>query len=337
MRTLFFTAVSFCTLFCFNSQAISQQSVTATTVEKTWEQKVAPTTQFDFGDVKPGTELEPFIELKNHTSERFVIESVSSSCGCMKAIPSTKIIEPNTTEKLTIQFDTVKFIGRRSASIHVLFAQPRKEIKLTAHVNIRNLICEPEQLEFLSGGGTEKSSSQILNVKRVGSPFWKIKSIESSSDRLSAKIESVEINGKTVSYKIACEIKQGTGKSSGIQREKLILQTNDSNQLIYEIPVIIRNSQSIEVSPKMIDFSGVATDKNKIAIVRLKEKIEPKFSIEPEGVFLIENTKQLNDRTFKLEIKPSAAVTQDARLVVRSNDDGDEASIQLIGNKKLPE
>ena len=220
----------------------------------------------------------------NTTAEPFVIDSIASSCGCMKPVMETRTIEPGKSTELKIRLDTERFRGYRSASIHVLFAKPAgREIKLSAKINIRNLVCEPEQVEFLGSDQKDATSTRELAVRRVGSPFWKVKSIESSCERLSATIESFEIRGNEVHYRIKCQLKPDSD-TKGIQNEKLTLNTNDSSQLTYEIPVVIRNSSEITVSPAVLDFSNVEIGKKKIVIVsdHFNDRT-PTFNCRPAG------------------------------------------------------
>ncbi len=335
------TVGAFCWL-AFLCAVVQEQSLAAQQIQLvdqndyfSWSKSVVEKTDYDFGDVKIGSDVKPVIRLSNKTDKRFLIESVSSSCGCMKTSLNKTEIRPGETGNLTITFDTKRFMGARSASIHVLFAEPKgREVKLSARVNIRNLVCEPEEIVF-SGQATDAVPlSRQISLKRRGSPFWKVKSITSSSGFLTAKLNECKINGSVVNYSIEAILKPDpANNTNAIQNEKLILETNDSSQPTFEIPVIIRNRGSIEVSPKVLSFSTTAIGEKKVAIVRFKDAQELAFMVRPEGSFQIEKIAKLNAKTYKLEIVQKSEEASDAELFVELADSSESVTVKLTPNK----
>lgn len=335
MQKVFLTCML---LFAANGLVVSQVApgkTKETDQNQSWEDTVVEKRSLDFGDVKIGTTIKPVVVLKNQTSEPFVIESISSSCGCMKPMMDAKSIEAGSSEELLIKLDTQRFLGRRSASIHIAFAKPKgKEIKLAAKVNIRNLVCEPEQIQFV-GIDVGEQSTRELNIRRVGSPFWKIKSIESSSDVLTADIQSFKVGNNEVRYLVSCAVKPDA-KQSGVRNEKLILHTNDSSELTYEIPVVIRTTSEIKVSPALLDFSQVKQGGKKIAIVRTKKAMELDFHIEPEGGFEILKITKINDRTLKIEVSRLSSQAKNSRLVIKSVNANVSQEVEIVANEDEP-
>ena len=159
--------------FCFSQES---NPVVDAQEKISWEKSVVANNSFDFGEVKIGSNLEHVVELKNVTDQSFEVASVSSSCGCMKPTLQFRTMGAGASGELNIRLNTERFRGRRSASIHILFAQPpNREIKISANVNILNLNCEPEQVQFLDDATSEKKERREIVVRRDGSPHWKIK------------------------------------------------------------------------------------------------------------------------------------------------------------------
>ena len=323
--------LTFTMLVCDKPYASAQENVPS------WESTVVKKTYFDFGDVKPATDINKIVLFKNDSSAPYEIKSVSSSCGCMKPEMLPGSIAPGESKELKIKLDTVRFLGRRSASIHVLFAKPAgREIKLSAKVNIRNLVCEPEEIQFLGSTRGSEAITRELTIKRIGSPFWQIKSIQSSSESITPSIESSEVNGNQVRYKIVCSLTP-SADSSGIQHEKLTLQTNDSSLLTYDIPIVIRNSGRVATSPKLMDFSSVAVGKKKLLIVRFETAVEPKFEVAVDSGFEIAGAKKRNDRTWKLEVVKSSKEATDTRLKIMTSDWKDAEEVKIMAREIVPE
>ena len=320
-----------CVAVLFADERLSAQGIEKT--KQTWESRVVEKTSLDVGDVKPGTDLEPVVVFRNQTQEPFVIDSVSSSCGCMKPVMDATTIAPGESTEMKIRLDTERFRGRRSASIHVGFAKPEgREIKISAVVNIRNLICEPEQVQFLGGKKNENQQlTRELVVRRTGSPFWQIKSIESSYVGLSATIESSKIENSKVQYKILCKFKLDSDRK-GVQHEVLTLKTNDSKLPAYEVPVVIRNSGEITASPEVLDFSSVEVGKKKMLIVRFQAATEPQVSFESKGGFKLLTTNKINEQTFKLEVVQSDPQAVDSELVIETADGTFTERVKVIAN-----
>ena len=313
------------------AQDPSKAATEVSTQQPSWESTVVEKTSLDFGDVKIGTELEPVVLLTNRSSEPYVINSISSSCGCMKPVMAAKVIEPGTSEKMEIKLDTERFRGRRGASIHISFAKPEgREIKLAARINIQNLNCEPEELNFFSSDDANPQLQQLL-VTRTGSPFWSIKSVESSTDRLTARIKSKSIDGIRVEYQIECELAPNTKpeKTVKIQRESITLITNDSNQLKKEIPIVVRNFKPIEMTPQLLDFSNVEPGAIKTVIVKLKKPSALSVKIVPEGSYRLDSQKELNKKVIKLQFSAlgKGPTSAEAHL---ENSDGDVVTLRLM-------
>ena len=236
-----------------------------------WGRQIVESPEFDFGDVPLGSEVKHFFELKNTTDQPIRIQSVASSCGCTVTKLHRAEIPVGATEKLQISLDTLRFRGLKKSTILVRFAEPADhEIQLLVSVNIRNLHVEPETVEF-TNVEIAKLASRTLLISRGGSPFWKINSVASSNPTLTPKILGRTIKGNLVTYEIECTLIEN---APAIRQEQITIQTNDTNELEFFVPVSIEIVDPIAVSQQVIEFGDAPRETMKTFIVKTLEPSE---------------------------------------------------------------
>lgn len=307
--------LSSCALFFCQSNEDNSQSD-----RQQLAKQIAKQASFDFGEIKIGSTLSPKIKLDNPTEKTLKVKSLSSSCGCMSVSMDSPEIAPGKSGFIEVKFNTERFIGKRNSSIHVLFAQPAElEIKISAKVDIRNLIVEPE-LVVLHETADGNAPPVVLTVKRHGSPYWKINSVQPESPAVSAEITSRNIQRSTISYEIGCKLGQmpsPDNPTAEFIETHLVFQTNDSAEPEFRVPVRICRRLPIRVSPKTLVFSSGESETKSI-ILSADSPIAIKCQITGKGYRLEKETDGKQKRRHRLRIIREKNADPDAELVITS-------------------
>jgi len=97
-----------------------------------------PSRKHDFGTVARGSKTIHKFNIQNPFDQPLVISGVRSSCGCTRATIPEKVIAPGGIGFVLAEFNTRSFVGKKSATITVVLAEPtRREIQLRVTGNIR--------------------------------------------------------------------------------------------------------------------------------------------------------------------------------------------------------
>lgn len=86
-------------------------------------------TEFDFGDLKPGTPVQHAFTFRNASQEPIIIETVRTSCGCTGSTWTQTPVLPDSTGVVTLEFDA-KQNGEFRKYGKVYFANLRSAQKL---------------------------------------------------------------------------------------------------------------------------------------------------------------------------------------------------------------
>ena len=94
------------------------------------ERKNAPVAEFDskdfdFGDIKQGSNVEHTFTLKNAGKRDLVIRRVTTSCGCTVVTPEKTTIRQNESVPLKVEFNSVGKMGRQNKVITVITNDPK--------------------------------------------------------------------------------------------------------------------------------------------------------------------------------------------------------------------
>lgn len=91
----------------------------------------------NFGNVKEGEILDLKINVSNNGDADLKIKKVKSSCGCTAALMSSKLLKPNETSELKIEFDTKNLSGQIARTITLYTNDPKHPTRvLTLIANI---------------------------------------------------------------------------------------------------------------------------------------------------------------------------------------------------------
>jgi len=103
---------------------------TASLVHQRVPKLSVPEVQFDFGSVQEGAVLTHSFQLINEGTDDLNILDVKTSCGCTAALPSTKVLKPNGTGSIAVEFNTANRSGKVSRTITVTTDDPANSSKI---------------------------------------------------------------------------------------------------------------------------------------------------------------------------------------------------------------
>ena len=170
-----------------------------------WARAMFDHTTHDFGVVARGAKVEHRFIVENIYEEDAHIKSVSSSCGCSTPQVSRKLLKTWEKAEVLVTIDTRGFLGRKDATITVVFDQPfAAEVQLHVHTYIRSDIVVQPGAACLGSVMQGAEAKQTLAVNYAGRDDWRIVRIECANPSIEASaVETSRTPGKA-GYSLRC-------------------------------------------------------------------------------------------------------------------------------------
>lgn len=129
-------------------------------------------TEWDYGMVKPNDKPIHIFTIKNGGGEELFIERVRTSCGCVKALLSTKYIKSGKSAELRVTFDTTGYEGKVKKDLYIKSndsQEPEKVVTLFIEIEhqLRPIISISENewsLDLISQGDIPTFKFIIENI-----------------------------------------------------------------------------------------------------------------------------------------------------------------------------
>ena len=223
-----------------------------------WARAMFDHTTHDFGVVARGAKVEHRFIVENIYEEDAHIKSVSSSCGCSTPQASRTLLKTWEKAEILVTIDTRGFLGRKDATITVVFDQPfAAEVQLHVHTYIRSDIVVQPGAALLGSVVQGAEARQTLAVNYAGRDDWRIVRIECANPSIEASaVETSRTPGKA-GYSLSVRLKPDA--PPGYLRDQLVLVTNDFDARAARVPVAVEglvvSALSVRPSPLMM---GVA-------------------------------------------------------------------------------
>ncbi len=221
---------------------------------QSWAQRMFETTQHDFGTVARGAKVEYRFRLQNIYRETVHIAAVRSSCGCTTPIVTKRTLRSLETGEIIARYNTRNFLGRRGATITVIFDQPYyAEVQLYVTGYIRSdIVVHPESLNL---GTVElgKPAQAEVTIDYAGRPDWQILEVKSPVPYLQPSWEELRREGGRITYRLRVTL--GSGAPVGYWEVPLQVVVNDRRR---QFPVLVQATvrAQVVVSPSPL-FVGV--------------------------------------------------------------------------------
>lgn len=223
---------------------------------------------FSFGKTSIGQRPRHDFILKNNTGNPLTIASVDISCGCALAKAYSKTLPENGQAKISVSMNTAKFRGKKTSSIHVRYKEIDFESKLSVDIDISNLEITPDVVSFKGGPNVTGKATEKFTVRRVGSPYWTVKQIETSSKELVVNSDKRVIAGNVVTFHLTCN---WFGITDEVAHETITLHTNDSATPKVSIPVRVYPSNTgLICSVKKLNFDLASKGTKRLLFASIK-------------------------------------------------------------------
>lgn len=221
-----------------------------------WANDLFPEKIIDFGSVSRNARTEHVFQFKNTFEEDIHIRSVRSSCGCTKALIAREWVRSGESGAIVAQFNTRSFIGKKNASITVVFDQPYyAEVQLMVSGDIMSdIVTNPGEVRF---GDVDVGTKRALpiEISYAGRADWEIRDVRGKSEHLEVLLNRNERRGSGVGYIL--EVRLRDDAPVGALRDELIIVTNDPENSEFTIPVSASVNPPIMITPKLVSLGGV--------------------------------------------------------------------------------
>jgi len=255
-----------------------------------WYQTLTDKREHDFGTVARASKQVHVFEFENNTGADLLLNNVRTSCGCTKPKILTQQVKPGQIGQVQAQFDTLKFYGKRGATLSVSMQKVGQyseyaEVQFAVKGKIRrDVVVSPGMFDFQNVNVSE-TAKRTAKLWYAGKPDWKILDVKSTNSNFSIDFEEVERDAVagTVVYDLTVNLEDG--QPAGQFLDNLTIITNDPatsglpvevcgtvNTVISVAPIalgVVNQGQVIEKkliirSPTPISIDNIETSCNKI-------------------------------------------------------------------------
>ncbi len=211
----------------------------------------------DFGVVPFGTQLSHRFEITNIYPAPMAITGLRLSCGCVRATPGERNLQPGASTTIDVTMDTRQFTGPRTESVRVAVG-PNPVSTCVLKVSVvsqTDVVFNPDKIAF----GTVargQARTETIDVEYNGTRDWKIEEVV-VAERLPLKAalgELVRRPGK-VAYQLKVTLMDNA--PAGVIRDFVYLKTNQINAPPVPVLVAATVQAPLSVSPSVLSLNTV--------------------------------------------------------------------------------
>lgn len=240
-------------IFALAGAILSVWSVAVPACAESLTDQLIPTAQraHDFGTVARAAKTEHRFEIRNPFKQPMHLRSISASCGCTTPIIESEWIQPGQSGTVMARFNTGTFTGDRKASLNLFIDQPSNmQVQLNVKGYIRSdIVINPGEINF---GTVPLGESKRIeaNIEYAGRSDWKVTSVSSNADFITASITETARTPGRVAYKLIANL--APGAEAGTQATQLTLHTNDSRLKSVPLCCLAQIEAPLAVSPNHV-------------------------------------------------------------------------------------
>lgn len=250
-----------------------------------WGTKMLEKPSHDFGVIATGSQTSTQLKLKNIYALPVNLLEVKTSCGCMKADLSPRVIQPGAEETIDIKVDTERFKGDRKVNLKVSMSMNgygTSTAFVPLHAYIRSdVVMTPGEAAFGTvDSGTE--ANRVIKISYAGRPNWTIKEVQVNNPNITAEARETSRNGGYVQYDLVVRVKPNA--PIGVVRDQVTIVTDDATSPNVPLLVEAKVESEFVVTPDPVYFGSLTTGQQKAAMVIVRGKRPFKIEkIECEG------------------------------------------------------
>jgi hypothetical protein len=286
-------------------------------------------TAHDFGTVARGTQLVHTFTITNIYSVPLEITNVRTSCGCLTATPSSKLLKPQEKAQLHIAMDARRFSGPKTVNVYVTVGPEYvSTATLRVSANARtDVVLNPGQINFgvvRQGQGP----TQVLDVEYAGAFDWRVTEVvKNAAAPYDVKVEQLyrePARGRQpgrAGYRLAVTLKPDA--PAGPLNQELILKTNEPGGSQFLTVVVEGNVQAaLVVSPNAARFGRVKVGAEVIQKVQVRGQ-RPFRIVAVDGVDGVVSAAlpagAAQNHVLTLRLRPQQAGELRRRLLIRTD------------------
>lgn len=214
----------------------------------------------DFGTVPFGTVCTQKFVMTNPYDVPMQVTDVRLECGCLRAYPPAKVLQPKESAEFAVTMDAGKFRGPYARRMHVKFGP---NFESTAVLEFRatsreDVTLSPGLVDFgLIAQGT-KVPPRAVALKYEGKQAdWKITGVARTPDGVDVEVKEGSRGGAvTAGYTVTVTLKPNA--PAGTLTEPVVLKTNDPATPLLTVNVAAVVQPSVAVIPDRVTFRNVA-------------------------------------------------------------------------------
>jgi hypothetical protein len=292
----------------------------------------------DFGVVPRGAQLKHSFKITNIYKVPLEITDVRVSCGCLKAEPNTKVIQPNETAMLNITMDGRQFNGLKIIRIAVTVGPKYiSTATLTVSANARgDAAFNPKEIDF---GNHQRgnAATRPIDIEYTGSMSdWRVVEIvKNSSAPFELKVEELPrlVNSAARrGYRIHATMKSDA--PPGAFKQEVILKTNDptSPMLTFQVVGNVQAGLTVAPNPIALGRMKVSESQTKKVFVRAARPFRI-TAVDGQGDGIKVETPNREDTTQVLTVTIDAAKAGAMRrtLMIRTDLDSEQTPLVIEG------
>ncbi len=315
----------------FNSTVATPASPSTATAAPTilpWYQTLTDEREHDFGTVPRASKQVHVFEFENTTGSDLLLNQVRTSCGCTLPKILTQHVKPGQTGQVQATFDTLKFFGKRGATLSVSIQKLGQyseyaEVQFSVKGKIRrDVVVSPGMFDFQNVNVSE-TAKRTAKLWYAGKPDWKILDVKSTNSNLTIDFEELERDataGKVV-YELNVHLQDG--QPVGQFLDNLTIVTNDSATSGLPVEVCGTVNTVISIAPIALGVVNQGQDIAKKLIVRSPTPISidaiqtscDKIKFEPsEGKKTLHILKYSFDTTEPTDVQETVTIATTGKI-----------------------
>ncbi len=220
-----------------------------------WSSKMFKKKLHDYGTVARASKQVAIFEFVNPTKQTMTLGGVRASCGCAEPKILNRTVKPGEKGKIQVNFNTIRFVGERKATITVSINQPSwTEVQLTIKGTIRqDIVVNPGKVDFMTIN-SGKEMSKEFDILYAGSELWKIKSFSSSNPNLKVELKETQRSNGRVNYR--AKVTLADKQSAGYLTDQIVFETNDNRLQKFPVSVSGYVKPTVE-APEILSIGEV--------------------------------------------------------------------------------
>ncbi len=284
----------------------------------------------DFGVQPRGTQMKHSFKITNIYKVPLQITDVRVSCGCLRAEPSTRVLNPGDTAMLNVNMDGRQFNGSKTIRVYVTVGPKfvSTAVLTVSAVTRGDVAFSPSEIEFgnLSRGQTP---SRFIDVEYAGGRVdWAVVEIlKNASAPFDLRVEALpRLVGAAArrGYRIHATMRPDA--SVGNFKQEVVLKTNDAATPMLTFQIVGNVQAGLAISPGSIAVRDLKVGEvlTKKVFIRASKPFRI-TSVDGQGDGITVDVPNRQDTTLVLtvNIQPTAIGDIRKQLLIRTDLDNE--------------